>query len=31
MEALEIERQTDQTPLACRRRDPTQGKLAEAE
>src|SRR5712691_8341267 len=31
MEALEIEGQTDQAPLACRRRDPTQGKLAEAE
>src|SRR5216684_7065950 len=31
MEALEIERQTDQTPLARRRRDPTQGELAEAE
>src|SRR2546421_383159 len=31
MEALEIEGQTDQTPLACRRRDPTQGELAEAE
>src|SRR6266567_7350021 len=30
MEALEIEGQTDQTPLA-RRRDPTQGELAEAE
>ncbi len=30
MEALEIERQTDQAPLA-RRRDPTQGELAEAE
>src|SRR5260221_491783 len=31
MEALEIECQTDQTPLARRRRDPTQGELAEAE
>jgi hypothetical protein len=31
MEALEIEGQTDQTPLARRRRDPTQGELAEAE
>ena len=31
MEALEIERQTDQAPLACRRPDPTQGELAEAE
>src|SRR5579859_2072683 len=31
MEALEIERQTDQAPLARRRRDPTQGELAEAE
>src|SRR2546421_12972711 len=31
MEALEIEGQTDQTPLACRRRDPPQGELAEAE
>src|SRR5437660_9248279 len=31
MEALEIEGQTDQTPLARRRRDPPQGKLAEAE
>jgi hypothetical protein len=31
MEALEIERQTDQTPLARRRQDPTQGELAEAE
>src|SRR2546421_6737711 len=30
MEALEIERQTDQAPLARRRRDPTQGELAEA-
>ena len=30
MEALEIERQTDQTPLA-RRQAPTQGELAEAE
>src|SRR2546421_8208112 len=31
MEALEIEGQTDQTPLTRRRRDPTQGELAEAE
>ena len=31
MEALEIEGQTDQTPLARRRRDPPQGELAEAE
>jgi hypothetical protein len=31
MEALEIERQTDQTPLARRRQDPTQGELAAAE
>src|SRR6266702_7662206 len=31
MEALEIERQTDQTPLTCGRRCPTQGELAEAE
>src|SRR5207237_1523763 len=31
MEALEIERQTDQAPLARRRRDPTQGELAEAQ
>src|SRR6266851_885227 len=31
MKALEIERQTDQAPLARRRRDPTQGELAEAE
>src|SRR6266702_8666488 len=31
MEALELEGQTDQTPLARRRRDPTQGELAEAE
>ncbi len=31
MEALEIERQTDQTPLARRRRDPAQGELAEAQ
>src|SRR5437016_12501919 len=31
MEALEIEGQTDQTPLARCRRDPTQGELAEAE
>src|SRR5436309_10394388 len=31
MEALEIERQTDQTQLHRRRRDPTQGELAEAE
>src|SRR5260370_37324335 len=31
MEALEIDGQRDQTPLAPRRRDPTQGELAEAE
>src|SRR5260370_37249467 len=31
MEALEIESQTDQAPLARRRRCPTQGELAEAE
>src|SRR2546428_7961314 len=31
MEALETERQTAQAPLARRRRDPTQGKLTEAE
>src|SRR5438132_8887195 len=31
MEALEIESQTDQTPLASRRLDPAQGELAEAE
>src|SRR5258708_27181937 len=31
MEALEIERQTDQTPLASRRLYSTQGELAEAE
>src|SRR5260221_659327 len=31
MEALEIESQTDQTPLASRRLDPTQGELAEAQ
>ncbi len=31
MEALEIEGQTDQAPLASRRRCPTQGELAEAE
>ncbi len=31
MEALEIERQTDQTPLACRRLRATQGELAEAQ
>src|SRR5437868_5739094 len=31
MEALEIEGQTDQTPLARRRRDPPQGELAKAE
>jgi hypothetical protein len=31
MEALEIESQTDQAPLASRRRCPTQGELAEAE
>ena len=31
MEALEIERQTDQAPLARRRRDPPQGELAEAQ
>ena len=31
MEALEIEGQTDQTPLARRRRDPPQGELAEAQ
>src|SRR5260221_10480139 len=31
MKALEIERQTDQTPLASRRRGPSQGELAEAE
>src|SRR5260370_11764227 len=31
MEALEIERQTDQTPLASGRLYPTQGELAEAE
>ncbi len=31
MEALEIERQTDQTPLARRRLDPTQGELTEAQ
>src|SRR5947209_11593095 len=31
METLEIERQTDQTPLARHCREPTQGELAEAE
>src|SRR5437588_8880047 len=31
MEALEIERQTDQAPLTRRRRDSTQGELAKAE
>ncbi len=31
MEALQIERQTDQTPLASRRLRATQGELAEAE
>src|SRR5260370_33428180 len=31
MKSLEIERQTDQTPLASRRRGPSQGELAEAE
>src|SRR5260221_6352800 len=31
MEALEIEGQTDQTPLASRRPFPAQGELAEAE
>jgi hypothetical protein len=31
MEALEIESQTDQTPLAGSSRDPTQRELAEAE
>src|SRR3989442_1006370 len=31
MEALEIERQTDQAPLASRRLYPAQGELAEAE
>src|SRR5450759_3425412 len=31
MEALEIEGQTDQAPLARRRRDPTQGELTEAQ
>ncbi len=31
MEALEIERQTDQTPLARRRLDTPQGELAKAE
>src|SRR5713226_8258837 len=31
MEALEIEGQTNQTPLARRGPDPTQGELAEAE
>src|SRR5579859_3961586 len=31
MEALEIESQTDQTPLASRRQFPAQGELAEAE
>ncbi len=31
MEAFEIESQTDQAPLASRRRCPTQGELAEAE
>src|SRR5947209_954843 len=31
MEALEIERQTNQAPLTCGRRCPTQGELAEAE
>src|SRR5439155_22644215 len=31
MEALEIESQTDQTPLASRRLDPAQGELAEAD
>ncbi len=31
MEAFEIERQTDQAPLARRQRDPTQGELAEAQ
>ena len=31
MEAFEIESQTDQTPLASRRRCPAQGELAEAQ
>src|SRR5947209_4724919 len=31
MKALEIERQTDQAPLARRRREPTQVELAEAQ
>src|SRR6266581_5012386 len=31
MQALEIESQTDQTPLASRRLDPMQGELAEAQ
>jgi hypothetical protein len=31
METLEIESQTDQTPLACRSSCPSQGKLAKAE
>src|SRR5438270_12207078 len=31
MEALEIERQTEQAPLACHRPEPTQGELAEAQ
>ncbi len=31
MEALQIESQTDQTPLASRRQFPAQGELAEAE
>jgi hypothetical protein len=30
MEALEIERQTDQAPLASGSQDPTQGELAKA-
>jgi len=31
MEALEIEGQTDQTPLASRRQFPAQGELAKAQ
>ena len=31
MEALEIESETNQAPLASRRSDPSQGELAEAE